>query len=499
LATETSSERQPRLTARVKASIILLFLLLSLLYGRAVIQNDGLTYYALTLSLLDDHDFDLTNQLSSIPEIRTVWNPVTQKMVPVYSCGFAVLYAPFLWASRTIASIYPAMAAWRPYGQNVRFAFQDGLGIFLGSVCFSLAAVFISIRLLIQRYWASNGTAGTLAMLVFLGTPLMYYTFCVPSFTHAADSFLVATSFYLAVLPKHLEFTKVRGRNLLLGFFLALSMLIRNNNIILVPPIVGGLLFFERKEGWKRAIVTCFEIFAGALPILLIHAHFNWTQYGKVFTTGYRMNLSEAISLSGSTPYRLYSLLGDPATGMFVWAPLTILSMIGFIFGIRRRNWNSALALICITLVILSIQFFGFVNPGAAFGQRFLLHLYVFYVVGLFELFLVWKRATIVAASIFTLWAFLLMNCYLINLSLPYFRAALPMEAGRTVGAQELLWNLSSGLQKLKQAGTPVSLSRIWWDSLRARPYPTLLFILMDDVQSRQKIEQKQKKRKKRV
>src|SRR5262249_38175465 len=66
--------------------ILVLFALLMLLYGRPVIQNDGISYYGMTLSLLKDGDFNLQNQYEEIPEIRM--KPLPEgKLASYYSCG----------------------------------------------------------------------------------------------------------------------------------------------------------------------------------------------------------------------------------------------------------------------------------------------------------------------------------------------------------------------------------------------------------------------------
>ncbi len=176
--------------------------------------------------------------------------------------------------------------------------------------------------------------AAFLPMMVFIGTSMAFYTFCSPSFIHAADSFLLAAAFYFAVMPRPVSVTKSRIRNLLIGFLLALSLLLRNNNIVLIPVIVGGVLFFERKDGWKRALVTCVEIFLGALPVLILHAHYNWTQYGRFFATGYRVDLSEQ-GLTSKFQFlkRFDKILIHPSAGMFVWAPITLLASIGLTAG----------------------------------------------------------------------------------------------------------------------------------------------------------------------
>src|SRR5436853_7336065 len=92
--------------------LVAFFLVSALLYGRAIIQNDGISYYALTLSLIHDGDFDLENQLPKLREIRGFESPITGKFASTYSCGFGVLYSPFLYAAEEIGEAIPSLAQW---------------------------------------------------------------------------------------------------------------------------------------------------------------------------------------------------------------------------------------------------------------------------------------------------------------------------------------------------------------------------------------------------
>jgi hypothetical protein len=438
----------------------LIFLILALFYGRPVIQNDGISYYALTASLIEDRDFRLENQYKKFPEVRVIPFP-DGHVASYYSCGFALMYAPtILFLDR-----FPALRETRLYAQNVKFPFSHTLGVFLGSVLYGFFSVLLSYRFLIHQRNQSPLTAFLISLAVFIGTPLIFYTFTVPSFAHAADAFLVTCIFYLAVSRNFLTWHEIRFRNVLLGFFLAFSVLLRNNNIVIVPVVVLGVLYFEKEKRWR----TCFEILGGALPILILHIFYNIDQYGKVIATGYDVRVT-----GQQVQYRflrLFFILFHPVVGIYPWSPIAILSTIGLILAARKKDPAALLALAIVIVVIISIRFAAIIFPGSTFGQRLLVHLYVFWVFGLAEFFQRFKKPAIVLACLFTIWSFILFNSYYI-LTGSGANKIMTKEGG----SSPIMWLQTAN--ESYQNSNEESLIGFWYENLGARPYPVLIRIL---------------------
>jgi hypothetical protein len=452
----------------VIAGLLLLFVCLGLLYGRPVIQNDGISYYALAVSLLEDHDFRLENQRAKHREVRVI--PLADsKVASYYSCGFAFLYAPFLYTM----DFFTALREWRPYAQNVKFPFSHNLGIFLGSFFYALLSVALAYYFLIQHQKLSSGYSLFLALSCFIGTPLLFYTFTVPSFTHASDTFLVTVAFLLAIWKNKLQVGFVRFRNVLLGFFLAFSVLLRNNNIVIVPVIVLGLLFLERKDGWRQALRTSLEIFAGALPVLVIHALFNLSQYGKMIATGYVIDVKQTAQ---KRFFRFFWIFFHPVPGLYPWSPVTLISSIGLILASIKKKPEALLALAVVIVVIISIRFAAIIFPGSTFGQRLLTHLYIFWVFGLSEVFMRFKKLTIGLTAACLVWTFLLFNTYFILTGMR--ESKIMIIKG---GSSPLVW-LQTARESYKEAKAEdetTSPVRFWFNNLGAKPYPVILHILL--------------------
>ena len=341
-----------------------------------------------------------------------------------------------------------------------------------------MASIFIMVHLLHARFQASYGSGMFLTLLVFLGTPVAFHAFSSPSFSHTADAFLLTVATYFALNRDFLTPSDSKWKNILLGFFLAWSVVLRNHNVVLIVPMVGCVLFFERQKGWKRSLRTCLEIFAGAVPMILIQAAYNWNQYGKIFATGYRIDFSkEPISKKLDSLSRFYSVLVHPSSGLFFWAPVTALSFVGLILGTVRKRKEAILGLLSILVVILSIRFMRYLWSGASFGQRFLLHLFPFYVIGLYQLFAISKKVTTWIAVLAVLWCFWLMNLYLLVFPYPEFREKLKIKD--TVRMTPFL--LMGYADKICERGESrdTNFMETWWNSLGRQPYPTLIHLFM--------------------
>jgi hypothetical protein len=124
---------------------------------------------------------------------------------------------------------------------------------------------------------------------------------------------------------------------------------------------------------------------------------------------------------------------------------------------------------------MVSIRYAGYAWTMASFGQRYLIHLFVFFVVGLFELTIVSKRIAIALSLICVAWTFLLWNAYLINFASPELRGTLSIQLGGDLTTISLLENIVEEYHRFaasKDGTNPVS---FWWTYLGRKPYPTLI------------------------
>ena len=409
---------------------------LALLYGRPIIDGDGVSYYALTRSLIRDHDWRLANEHAELGRnVRIVWNQAG-RAASFYSGGFALLYAPFLLPGEMLST------ATQPYLQNIRIPFSHSFGIFLGSCLFGFLTIRIASSLTQNSRW--------IPLALFVGTPLMFYTFTMPSYTHAADTFLISFAFLLAVSSGNAL------RNVLLGVTLSLSVFLRVNNAVLAVPIVMIAIYLQRNG---RALIP---IISGALPVLLVQLYFNYDQYGRFLASPYRVSAQSF----------LIPMLFHPFAGMFIWSPIVLLALIGLGLGAWKKERIAVASLILVCVALLSIQFQANWWGGCSFGQRFFTHLYVFWVIGIWRLFHAIKSVRIPAA-LCCFWTFFLFNCYYMNYASWDGRKMLNQD-----NCRHTPW------QMIHQANADLSRSgrnplAFWYSMLGRGPYPTIASLLL--------------------
>jgi len=420
--------------------LLAFFLVLAFVYGRPVIDGDGVSYYALTLSLLRDHDWKLADQHAELGRnVRIVWNKAG-RAASFYSGGFALLYAPFFLSGEVAVGASTA----QPYLQNVRIPFSHSFAIFMGSCVFAFLSILIASRLTENSRW--------IPLAVFAGTPLMFYTFTTPSYTHAADSFLISAAFLLAISPGN------AGRNLLLGLTLSLSVFLRVNNIAIAVPLMLIALYLQQNR------IAFAQIAAGALPVLLVHLHFNYHQYGSLFASPYKVALQSF----------LIPMLFHPFAGMFVWSPVTLLALIGLVLGARKKERIAVASLILVVLALLSIQFQANWWGGCSFGQRFFTHLYIFWVIGIWRLVQALKNVQ-APAALCCVWTFFLFNCYYVNYGSWEGRNMLNRDNCKHTPVQMMR---QANLDRRKSGRNPVA---FWLSSFGRGPYPALCALVFKE------------------
>jgi len=416
--------------------LLAVFLSLALLYGRPIIDGDGVSYYALTRSLLRDHDWKLANEHAELGlNVCIVWNQAG-KAASFYSGGFALLYAPFLFPAESVD--LPV----QPYLQNIRIPFSHSFSIFLGSCLFGFLSILIASSLTQSSRWTPIG--------VFAGTPLMFYTFTMPSYSHAADTFLIAFAFLLAVSSGNTI------RNVLLGLVLSLSVFLRVNNAAFAVPLALIAIYFQRNR------VAVIPILVGALPVLLVHLYFNYDQYGSFFASPYKV----------SPQSFLISMLFHPYAGMFVWSPVALLGLIGLALGARKKERIPIASLILVGVALLSIQFQANWWGGCSFGQRFFTHLYIFWVLGIRCLLQTIKSIRI-PAVVCCVWTFFLFNCYYMNYASWDGRKMLNRDNCRHTPRQ-MIHQANADLSRSEK--NPAT---FWYSSLGKGPYPTIASLLL--------------------
>jgi hypothetical protein len=168
-------------------------------------------------------------------------------------------------------------------------------------------------------------------------------------------------------------------------------------------------------------------------------------------------------------------MLIHPDAGIVLWTPIAILGAAGLIIGSIHRRMESVLALACVLLVLLSVQFQPNWWGGCAFGPRFFTHLFVFWSWGLLELSdRIRREIFLPLISICAAWTFFLFNIFFINAASADFRIMLRAnKCKRSTG--DMITNAVSEYQSALERNETANPISFWFESLGKGRFPTIL------------------------
>jgi hypothetical protein len=421
----------PELRVRPWVFLVLLFVLSLPAVTVRLYASDEIEYFAYLRSMWFDRDLSFDNEYRYFHDrgVARAWRfkeafldgetptGLRTNFAPV---GSAVLWTPMYAAAdagvriaRASGSTVPADGFSRPYIAAIAY----------GSAIYGFAA------LLLSAYAASRiaGTGGTAlqpslvaVIAVWLGTPLLFYMYVAPGFSHACSAFAVA-AFVVAWLHVRRDWSWPGVAAL--GALAALMGMVREQDVfIAVGPALDYVVTFARnaREGERsvRAIVAragvgiatfavCF------LPQLMAYRILNG-RFGPSATVEQKMTW---------TSPNAWRVLVSPENGLFFWTPLALPAFVGLVFlaiANRRAGPVSAnveprdrawIGVVCVVMVLTQIYLAGSLDTWAgagSFGQRRLVGLTVFLVVGLAALLHTfadrWQRRLLYGGVALSMW-----------------------------------------------------------------------------------------------
>jgi len=313
--------------------------------------------------------------------------------------GSALLWSPFYAAADLLTRVAGGSADGfsRPYVAAVAY----------GSAFYGFVAILLSIAA--ARRIAGPGLLA--GIVIWLGTPLLFYMYVSPPYSHACSAFAVAL--FVTIWLRVRERWSVGGA-IALGLSGALMAMVREQDVFLAlgPAVDFGWTLVrgdsvsisqslalsrsaaaagaadtaaglnERQSGaLTRAILVaatgCFAFAVGLLPQLLAYKALNG-RFGPSTLVMRKMNWQ--------APHALDVLL-SPEHGFFLWTPLAALAIGGLVVlatrgpaHVRRIGWCALL------MVALQIYVSGSVESwtvAGAFGQRRFVALTILLTIGL--------------------------------------------------------------------------------------------------------------------
>jgi hypothetical protein len=365
---------------RPAAVVALLFVLTLPAVTTRFYASDEVEFYAWLRSAAFDRDVDFDNEYRYFYDSGAVRNDGfrttfldevneagrRRNFTPI---GTALLWAPFFAIGHAAAALTgaPTDGFSQPYISAVA----------VGSAIYGGMALLLT--------WAicrrAVGAGGLATALVWLGTPLVFYMYVAPGFSHAGSAFAVSLFLWIWLLVRE-RWTP--GGAAALGAAAALMAMVREQDAFLV---VGPAIDFVRwaagsRPGGRplragratpgRAAAVALTGMGTAvliyLPQLLAYAALNGHP-------GPTREVSR--KMSWSSPHA-FGVLWSPEHGLFFWTPLALVAVLGLLWlaaGGVTKGRSDARWIATVALVMFAVQVYvsGSVESwtvAGSFGQR---------------------------------------------------------------------------------------------------------------------------------
>jgi len=366
-------------------------------------SSDEVEYFSYLRSLWFDHDVSFENEYRYFYDHRVAQTAdfhqtflelqtATGRRINYGTMGCAVLWAPFYGVAdlatrvrRVMGSAVEADGYSQPYVSAVAY----------GSAFYGFAAIVIAVaaaRRVVGTYEISSGLA------VWLGTPLLFYMYVAPPFSHACSAFAVAL--FVAVWLNVRQTWNVGGV-VALGLAGALMAMVREQDLLcaLGPAVDFALAQIkgqgnrakgkgkgERLHALKVAAAGACAFLIGYLPQLIAYQALNGFPRPSPLVTR---------KMFWYSPHAVQVLL-DPEHGFLLWTPLALLALAGLILlvAVPRSvvaddvvgNDRRQIAGCMLLMVAMQVYISGAVESwtvAGAFGQRRFVAVTIFLVIGL--------------------------------------------------------------------------------------------------------------------
>jgi hypothetical protein len=243
--------------------------------------------------------------------------------------GSAILWLPFYAGGHIAAGLsgVPTDGLSHPYIAAVAY----------GSAVYGFLAVLLSAAIARRLLGRSGLTA---AALVWVGTPLMFYMYVAPGFSHACSAFAVAL--FLWVWLRIRERWSVAGV-VALALAAALMPMVREQDAFFV---VGPAIDFLRwawlrtrpgqpapTQGWRRVVML-----AGIGVVTSVAAYTPQLASYQALNGHPSPTSTVARKMTWTSPHFVDVLL-SPQHGLFLWTPLALVAVAGLAWlAVRARR-----------------------------------------------------------------------------------------------------------------------------------------------------------------
>jgi hypothetical protein len=404
-------DRVPSPDRAGRALLASCFVFATLVFGKPIVNGDGVQYYAYVRTTVVDRDLyigdeyreGLSRFLSSGPALGTTPRGYDYAFAPV---GAAVFWLPPMYASHAIGLALRRFGlAASIDGYSVRYLFAvaatSWLMMFIGLLC--------CYQTLAHSFDRRTNLVAVLCGL--FASPLFANAYELPMFVHAVD-FCLSSAFAFAMvitasrgLPRHWFISGLLG-----GLLVATRQ--QNVGFFVLPAIVMTVHLAQGRVRPARALLLAAIGGAGCLIGFLPQIAMNMALFGKavVFHPIYLP--------SARWPPALWRDLFSSKQGLFFWAPLMLAAMLGLFHAMqdrRHRLWAS-LATVAVGSQVILV---GIVPYGPnLIGPRYLVNCIPYLIWGLAAFFALLQRRVRSAAARYAVMSVLVVPAIFWNIGL---------------------------------------------------------------------------------
>lgn len=284
--------------------------------------------------------------------------PGTNKLYTKYTCGVAVLLSPFFLVADAYTSIF-GIDKGMGYAPPFLKLLIIGVAFYL---CIGMLFVYKTIKM-----YSSEFVTIVSCLIVWLGTNLLCYSALMPGFAHPFSFAFVALFVYLT----HQYYSHYKIATL---FYIVLTVgiivLLRPTDILVTPffflfkvntwnELKDRLLFWIKKP--LQLLLFPLAILIAYVPQFLywknLSGHFLLYSYEKEgFTLWQHPMLPE--------------IWYHPQNGLFLYAPLLLLSIVGIFWAWNKKEFSSKVILLIFLTQSYLCASWWYWNFGAAYGYR---------------------------------------------------------------------------------------------------------------------------------
>lgn len=274
-----------------------------------------------------------------------------------YTCGVAMMEMPLFLVGHIIATIGDL----EPDGYTNVY----GISVLASGLLYALLGLILLFKILCRSFppWIALLTI----CCVFLGTNLGYYASAEPGMSHAFSFFLFAAFAFLT--PRVLK--SPGWKNIaLMSAVVGLVTLIRPTNLMLVLYLLGyGVYSFADLKTRLRNLIGLLKYLPlafGVIVIIMLPQMLYWHAI-----TGDWVHWSYGTEgFDYWKAPKMLLVLFDVQNGLFVYAPIMLLAIVGLIWAAAKKRFSAPVQLVLFLLATYTFGSWWAWWFGGAFGHR---------------------------------------------------------------------------------------------------------------------------------